>query len=334
MKKENNTFEEIWNELKKSDKILMTLHYRPDGDSLGSCTAMKCVLEKLGKNVTLISKDNLSENLNEFEFSKEVRFRRDIQEENLDEFDCILLLDYGAAPNDFSEEFMEKLKKHKTINIDHHNTNNHFGYMNYVDNKSPSCCSILIEMFKKINIEFHEQLCRRLLLGICTDTYFGAYDKTAETLKKMSFLVEKGKINYQREFVDRILSNPWKLKKLWGILLSNMEKIEIGGKTVAYSWATKEEYEKFGLNYADIRLGITCIQDIKNLDLVFTLTEMEDHIKGSFRSKNLDTTIYSEELGGGGHKKASAFVTDKESMRNVVDKVLEMIKRKGFLEIE
>ena len=79
----NNTFEEIWGKLKESKKILIPLHPRPDGDSLGSCVAMNYVLEKLGKKVVLISKDELSENLMDFSFVKEVGFGRSIKDYNL-----------------------------------------------------------------------------------------------------------------------------------------------------------------------------------------------------------------------------------------------------------
>ena len=115
----------------------------------------------------------------------------------------------------------------------------------------------------------------------------------------------------------------------------NMEKKEINGKNIAYSWATKKEYGKFGLNVSDVRLGIICMQDIKDLDLIFTLTEGDGEIKGSFRSKGLDTTIYSTVFGGGGHKEASAFILKKTTnMKKAVEEVLKIIKEKGFVEVE
>ena len=109
----NNKFKEIWKELKKSKKVLLTLHARPDGDSFGSCTAMKYVLEKNGINVRLISKDRLSENLESYSFSKEVEFGIDINTIDLSEFDHIVFLDLGLN-NEFSEEFIDKVKRKKS----------------------------------------------------------------------------------------------------------------------------------------------------------------------------------------------------------------------------
>ncbi|MDD5699599.1 MAG: DHH family phosphoesterase [Candidatus Nanoarchaeia archaeon] len=330
--KRNNTFREIWRELKKSGKILMTMHPRPDGDSFGSCTAMKYVLEKMGKSVKLVSKDKVNEGLEFYDFNKEVEYGADIQSLELDEFDCILFLDYGSL-EDYPEEFKEKLKNKKIINIDHHETNSSYGTLNYVDKKAPSCCSILYEFFENRGVRFDRELSLRLMVGLCTDTAFFIHGNSLDSFKKALVLLEKGGINYKKDLYDPIMNNPWKLKKLHGLLLANMVKKEINGKTVAYSWVTKKEYEKQKLNEADIRLGISCMQNIKDLNLIFTLVQLNGDIKGSFRSLNLDTTIYSTALGGGGHKLASGFILKTHDMKAAIQKVLRTIEEKGFVEI-
>ena len=65
-KMKNNAIQEIWSKIKASKKVLMSLHYGPDGDSLASCVAMKYVLERdFGCEVKLVSKDNLDSILGE-----------------------------------------------------------------------------------------------------------------------------------------------------------------------------------------------------------------------------------------------------------------------------
>ncbi len=83
---------------------------------------------------------------------------------------------------------------------------------------------------------------------------------------------------------------------------------------------------------SDLRLGILCMQDIKDLDLIFTLREMDNEINGSFRSNKFDTTIYSTAFGGGGHKGASAFKLKKMNMKKAIEQVLKIIKERGFVE--
>jgi len=330
----NNTFREIWKALKKSKKILMALHPRPDGDALGSCTAMKYVLEKKGVNVRLVSKDMVNESLESYDFNKEVEYGIDIEQLSLNEFDCILFLDHGAL-YDHSEEFKEKLKNARTINIDHHGTNPYFGDLNYVDAESPSCCSILYDFFDKIRFRFDRELSLRLMVGICTDTNFFTNGDSINNLRTAIILLKMGGLNYKKDLYDPLKNDPWVLKKYQGLLLSNMNMKEINGRKVAYSSVTKKEYEKIGLSRSDIRIGIKCMQDIKDVDLVFALIELTGEIKGSFRSRGWDTTIYSEALGeGGGHKEASGFAMKTTNMKKAIELVLRTIKEKGFVEID
>jgi len=294
---------------------------------------MKQVLEKEGVEVTLISKDNLSDNLEKFSFVKEVTFGKELKNYNLEKFDLILFLDHGA-PTYSLEDMKNILKDNFIINIDHHEGNEYYGKMNYVNTESSSCCSILFEFFEKIKVNFDEELCRKLLLGICTDTGFLKYGNALDNFKKAAFLIEKGKIDYLEEFFDPITVSSWGLKKLQGKFLSNMKKKKIGNKIVAYSFVTKNEEESYGLNLAEMRLGILCMQGIKDIDLVFLVKERGDYIKGSFRSQNIDTSLISRELGGGGHKKASAFSLELMPLESAIKKVFEAIEKVGLNEIK
>lgn len=330
----NGSFREIWKSLTTAKNVLMTLHPRPDGDSLGSCTAIKYVLERLKVHVKLVSKDRVSENMDFYGFSKEVEYGTDIESVDLSGFDYVLFLDHGALEDFYSPSFIEKLKGCRTINIDHHITNNHYGNMSYVSPDAPSTCSVLYDIFKKQGIKFDRELCLRLLIGICTDTSFFIHGNSLDSLKKAIDLLETGNINFKSDVFDPIMNSPWKLKKFHGILLSNMEKKEVNGKIVAYSWATKKEIDNLELSAADLRLGITCMQGIRGIDLVFVLTEFDGEIKGAFRSKDLDTTVYSTFFKGGGHKQASGFRLKTMDIKRAVNKVLEVIKEKGFEYIE
>ena len=242
----NGNLREIWKSLTTAKNVLMTLHPRPDGDSLGSCTAMKSVLERFNVRVKLVSKDRISENMEFYNFSKEVEYGTDVENVNLDDFDYVLFLDHGALEDFYSPAFTEKLKSHKIINIDHHITNNRYGSMSYVNPNAPSTCSVLYDLFKKQGVNLDRELCLRLIVGICTDTSFFIHGNSLDSLKKVIDLLEKGKINFKADVFDPIMNSPWKLKKFHGILLSNMEKKELNGKIIAYSWAAKKDVENEG----------------------------------------------------------------------------------------
>jgi phosphoesterase RecJ-like protein len=292
---------------------------------------MKYVLENLGKEVKLISNDPLSEALNETEFSKEVEFGKDILSVALEDFDILISLDTGGT------EMIGKFKKEYVlpnnlfvVNIDHHPDNKLYGNMNYIDTKQPSTCSILIELFKAAEIDFDASLSTRLLLGLCTDSGFFTFTPGAEkALKQANFLIENGG-EYLAKIVVQILhKQPLNLKKYYSLLTMKLKFNK--KKNFAYAIVTEEEIKRLKLNKADVRLGINDLQYIKEFDFVFTLAELGNEIKGSFRSqKGIDISMFARELGGGGHKQAAAFVLPKMPLEEAEKRVLNAIEKVGI----
>ena len=329
----NNSLDEIWDKIKSCRKVAMTLHYGPDGDSFGSCTALKYVLERdIGIKVELVSYDNLSENMATIPFSKEVIFGTDISELDLEEFDAVLLID-GGNLGFFSSRLREKFTvsvKTFVINIDHHAVNTYFGTLNYVDPRNPSLCSLLIDIFKAKGINFDKELSERLLVGVCTDSGFFTYDSNPEkALADASFLISHG-ADYLNTILRPILYNqPLRLKKYFGILFNNLKVNE--QKRFAYTSISSDDIDKLGLNGAEIRLGPNELQFIKEFDFIFTLAELKDHIKGSFRSKKgIDVSLFAKELGGGGHKPAASFILPKMSLEEAENIVIAAINKIGI----
>ncbi len=329
----NNTFEEIWSKLGKCKKIAMTLHSGPDGDSFGSCTAMKYVLERdFNIDVTLVSYDQIEKTLTTFSFAKEVEFGKDFVDLDLKNFDALVALDCSIP------DMLGKLKKGFelpkdlfVINIDHHYTNEHYGSLNYVDSNAPSACSVLLDFFQKMDVKFDHDLCIRLLIGLCTDTGFFSYDNNVfRALREAVFLIEKGKLDYYNEILLPVrMSTPISMKKLHALVIKNL--VVNPSLHCAYSIISLEDVNKLGLNYAEVRGGIYSIQDVEEADFTFTLTEMPDFIKGSFRSaKNVDVSLFAIELGGGGHKPAAAFRLPRMPLKEAEKKVLDAIRKVGL----
>jgi len=326
----NNSFKEIIKKIKAAKNILITLHTAPDGDSLGSCTAIKYVLERDFKcKVTLISHDPLDETLQSLKIAREINFGKDVLDFNLKEFDILLALDcstpemLGKRKSEFSF-----LKDIFIINIDHHKTNEYYGDLNYVDTNAPAVGSILIELFREENIKFDKELARRLIIGIYTDTNYLRIEKNiSRAFQDISFLLENG-ADYYKDILEPItLNKPLKMKKYVALLIDNLKINK--EKRFAYNTLSMKQIKELGLNVAEVRLGINEISDIKDIDFVFTLAETEEYIKGSFRSKeNVDVSILAEKLGGGGHKNAAAFRFDNISLEEAEKRVLDVIYNK------
>ena len=214
-----------------------------------------------------------------------------------------------------------------SILIDHHETSTHFATLNYVDSSKPSLCALLVDFFKTFNVKFDSELSRRLLLGVCTDCGFFRFSNSAESLPYAAFLVEQG-ADYIKDIVRPVLTNPLRIKKFFAELINNIKLDE--KLRVCYSSLSYEKVKEFGLNRAEVRLGINEMQDIAEIDVYFNLIELEDHIKGSFRSQVFDISLLAQELGGGGHKSAAGFILPKIPLEEAEKKVLDVIRSKGF----
>ncbi|MFA5857285.1 MAG: bifunctional oligoribonuclease/PAP phosphatase NrnA [Candidatus Pacearchaeota archaeon] len=317
----NNTPNEILHKLKSSNNILMTLHYGPDGDSVGSCLAMKYFLENnLKKNVKVISNDDVPENMNSLDYIKEIEFNKSFQDIKIKDYDLLIFLDSDILMIP-GQKIPEDIF---TINIDHHKTNSYFAKLNYIDSTKASACSVLLDLFKIWNIKFDKKLSQRLLLGVATDSGFFSYENSVEAMRDSLFLIDNG-ADYLEGVLRPILYNqPLRLFKFNGKILNNFK---IDKRAFGYSILTKEEIKETGVNNAEARLGINQLQFISGLKFVFVLLEFEDHIKGSFRSKKgYDVSVLAKDLGGGGHKEAAAF-----SFKNIT---LDKAKKLVFNEID
>ncbi len=320
---ENNSFNEINEKLKEADNILMTLHKGPDGDSLGSCGAMKYYLEKLGKKVTLIGYDELSDYLTNFDFVNEIEFGKKLEDFDLTDFDVVLLLDTGAPSQAKTSE--EVLEKGFIINIDHHGTNNYYGNMNYVDSSKCSTCSILLDFFEDQGIDIDELIASRLLIGIYSDSGGFTNRNALGALKDAVRVTEKG-AKYV-EIVNKLNTFSLRIKKYHAYLFDNFETKE----NIGWTYLPENKIKEFDLNLSEVRGGIKDLKTIKGLDIVFTLSEVEEGIKVSFRSvTGVDVSLFAKELGGGGHKPAASAYIKDVSLEKARDKVLEVIDKIGI----
>jgi len=327
----NNSFEEIYEKLAASRKILMTLHKGPDGDSIGSCAAMKTFLENLGKNVTLISPDNVSETYEDFYFVKEIEFGKTLEDFNLNDFDVVLVLDSGVPSQiKTTEDF---LKTGFIINIDHHGTNPRYGNLNYVEHEKPSTASILMEFFETLekkeefeNKIIDKDVATKLIFGVYTDSRGFTARNAVQALKDGVKLIDKG-----AEYLWMIenMKTSLRLKKFYTYIINNMEYKD----NIVWSTLPNEKIKEFNLTLSEVRTGIVELRSLKEFDIAFTLSELEPEgkkIKVSFRcDRGYDVSKFAQALGGGGHKGAASAYLENMSLEEAKNKVLEIIEKHG-----
>ena len=174
--------DQVVHELRSADKLLLTTHENPDGDALGSLSAMHGILTQLGKDsVMYMSPD-------EFPLPWEYRGFQ---------FDGLV----GAPPGDVAErtivfldcgnidrmpvDFLQADGLH-ILNIDHHHDNTRFGTVNLVCSIASCTAEMVWRIAKELDAEITPEIAKALYVGLVTDTGRFMYENTSATAHRMA----------------------------------------------------------------------------------------------------------------------------------------------------
>ncbi|MCA5587985.1 DHH family phosphoesterase [Finegoldia magna] len=308
-------------QLNEASSIALISHLDPDGDNLGSLTALSKSLLNLGKKVYPIEFDKIPENL---KFLPNLDLLSENTDINIDMIICLDCANYERLGN--IDELFNKARYR--INIDHHQSNEFYGDVNIVKKGYSSTCELVFDVINEVNLPIDEEISMSLLTGISTDTGRFLYSATtADTLSKASKLVEYG--------ADMMKINEliYQSKKFEAQLLENeiLSKTEIYNDHVAIGFVMINQLNKYNVEISDIDSVINTFRDTDKIKIsVLIKQQTENEYKVSFRSKgNIDVGSIAKNLGGGGHKNAAAtkITGDYDA---VLNKIKEEIDRYGL----
>ena len=315
--------------INEGNNFIVTSHYSPDGDNIGSTLGMYYALKSLGKNVLYVLDDTTPLNLNFL--VKDVNILKSQElDVNLSDF-ILITLDCGDKGRIcISDDIIESTKT--LICIDHHASNDSFGDLNYINPKESSTCELVYNLLKEYS-EFlgkqliTEQIATCLYTGLVTDTGNFCYSSANPS----SFLMAHDLISIgaKRDFIIQNVfqSNPYNFYKLLGEALNTLDIIN--GKVASINLTT-EMLERNGVSFNDSDGVTSYTRDIEGVEVGLLFKEKsKNEIKVSFRSKNyVNVGAIATTFGGGGHVRASG-CTIKDTIENakkmVIDEVLKHI---------
>lgn len=311
------TLDNIVEEIKKAESIVVLTHETPDGDAIGSSLAMYNALKQIGKKVDII----IPECPRNFEFlagATEIK-----KEGKTDNYDLAIALD--CATIDRLNGWKNYLDEaNVTINIDHHTKNGMFADYNYVNPASPACAQILIIVLEALNIKITKEIGECLLTGIITDTggfkYAGV---TAETFEFVAFLLNRG-INVSKIY-RRVLQMKTKPNfELHRIANNRLEFLEDG--KIAYTYITMEDEQSVGAETGDHEGIVENGRDVEGVEVSIFVRETDEGLKVSLRSNEyVNVADVALMFGGGGHQRAAGILM-QGTREQVKEKLVYQIK--------
>ncbi|MCX5750158.1 MAG: bifunctional oligoribonuclease/PAP phosphatase NrnA [Candidatus Saganbacteria bacterium] len=296
-----NILSEIKKRIQKANKILLSTHIDPDGDTLGSMLALHLILKKMGKKPTMFSGDPVPDI---YRFLPSVKLIKNLA--SPEDFDLIIALDAGSLGR--LDPIFKNSGPEKIVNIDHHSDNTRYGKINYI--AKVSCVGEQIyALAKHLKVSLDKNIGVCLYVAIMTDTGNFKYDNTtAETFAIAEEMLKLG-VSPDKTANAVYENRSWPAIKLLAAALENAQSTAEG--KIIYTVITKEILVNTAAHNQDFTGLIDHLRAIRGAEVAILIREdhEKNRVKINFRSKSyVDVQKISKELGGGGHSRAAGAI--------------------------
>lgn len=302
----------ILEKIKEYDRIIITRHFRPDGDAVGSTKGLAAILRLSfpEKEILLINEDR-SEYLSFLGGESEP-----IPEEQY--ADALgIVLDTGTIDR-VSNKKITLCKE--LIKIDHHIDNNPYGDIFWVEEHRSSVCEMVARFYEAFadELKIDSEAATYLYAGLVTDSgRFRFNSVSGDTMRLAGLLLDQG-INTDVLFANLYLEEFDKLKFEAYVY----DKMCITENGVAYVYVDRAMQEKFQLTQEDASSAVGYMDTIKGALCWIAFIEApgeEKTIRVRLRSRFVTINTIAENHHGGGHACASgATVYSEEEMQQLI----------------
>ncbi|MCR4280546.1 MAG: DHH family phosphoesterase [Candidatus Komeilibacteria bacterium] len=290
-----------------AQRVAVICHQDPDGDALGSLTALRDLLGNWNIPTTLFCATPAPAQFNWLPYYREIislpATLSDVQH------DIIVVLDSGSLSYAGVEEIINDLNyDFKLINIDHHATNLQFGGFNYVIKEASSTCEVIYDLLQLWQHPLNSNIATCLLNGIMTDTSGLNNPATSPQALSAAATLMKHGANFQKIITYNVRIMPANLLRLWGVAL---QRLVYNSKLNCVStYLTRNDFIDHEIDFNKTEGLSNFLATMGNVRFTMLLVETGDgHIQGSLRTTRDDTNVaaLAMSFGGGGHKKAAGF---------------------------
>ena len=295
------------------DHYCILTHARPDGDTIGSATALCEGLRQLGKTAHVLYNDEASPFL--------MRCLQGMTVDAPESTDTLISVDI-ASPHLFPEAHRQFLSR-IALRIDHHATATSFTPEEYVDAASAACGEIIYELLMDMGVQMTKEIAWRMYIAVSTDTGCFRYaNTTAHTYRVAAACAETGANLYPitQELFDTTSISELKLQN-WvvehALFLCDGRAAVCGIPKSMEDNVSKEDLE-----------GISgFLRSIEGVHISATLREIEGGCKISVRAvPGLDASAVCKPFGGGGHRGAAG-ASLSMPLETAVEVVADTLKR-------
>ena len=298
-------YSNIYEEIKKYDKIVIARHIGVDPDALASQVALREAIKLTFPNKQVYAVGNSSSKFNFFP-------KLDRMPSELD--GLLIIVD---TPDKKRVDIPDMSNFSKTIKIDHHPWIETFCDIEYIDDKASSASEIILDFINNTELLMNEEVAETLFMGIVSDTNRFLFSTTSKTFLIVSNLLRDYSLDVPKLY-ENIFLRPLKEIRLQGYIEQHMDVSENG---LAHIMITNQIINELGV---DSGSAGNLVNNLNNISEVLVWVMISEDVKNgiykfNIRSRGPIVNTIAERYSGGGHKfAAGARVTSKEDVEKLL----------------
>ena len=285
--------------LKERDGFVVFTHANPDGDTIGSASALVRILRSIGKKAVAVCADPIPRKLSFMDVDGVFTEKLPDAIETAVSVDVASKAVLGGLAGFCDEHSFD-------ITIDHHKVNTLPCRRSLIRDNYIANGEIIYELSEEMGIDIDAATATALYAAICSDSGGFRYANTrAETYECAATMIRKG--------VDFVLINK--------LLFEQKSPKQIDLERIAYNTLTlhhdgklaivaidEETASSLGVSDSDYDVLNQIPRQIMGVEVSAVLRPREGMTKASLRSNDyFDVAEFAKKLGGGGHVHAAGY---------------------------
>jgi len=304
-------FKEIFEEIKKYDKIVIARHIGVDPDALASQVALRDAIKLTFPNKQVYAVGNSSSKFSYFPKLDRLP----------NELDGLLIV--VDTPDKKRVDLPDLSNFSKTVKMDHHPWIESFCDIEYIEDTASSASEIILDFINSCELLMNEEIAEVLFMGIVSDTNRFLFSPNSKTFLLISNLLKDYNLNVPKLY-ENIFLRPLKEIRLQGYIEQNMEVTKNG---LAHIMITNQIINELGV---DSGSAGNLVNNLNNISEVIVWVMISEDIKNgiykfNIRSRGPVVNTIAERYNGGGHKfAAGARVSSLEDVEKLLRELDEI----------
>lgn len=322
----------MWREIKKiihkSNNFIITTHVNPDGDGIGSSTALIELLLMMRKKVRFVCDSPISSKFHFLDFHS--LFERYTPDADYSPCEVLILVDTHKKDRIGQLSSLTDSPNVTTICIDHHPITESFTPYSAIDPHASSSGSMVYTLFKECGFDLNKEAATSLYASIICDTGRFCYASTDRKAHKIAEECIKKGVDPDRMYAQLFRQISMPEFQLFARVLHKMELI--CNNRVIVQTIELQDYEGLGGDITDLKENeleyiLEFDKLVAGVECILFFRELEGKkVRVSARSNtNFAVDEVMRSFGGGGHHKAAGALLDGP-LNEVKEKVMERVQ--------